>query len=256
MQITFLGTGTSQGVPIIGCKCKVCQSLNPKDNRLRSSIHIQKGETAIIIDTGPDFRQQLLKNKIDDIDAIVYTHEHKDHVAGLDDVRPINFLKEKDIPIYAEKRVLNALETEFHYAFSEKKYPGVPSIETHAIENKPFTINNVNLLPIRVMHHKLPVLGFRIGDFAYITDANFISAEEKLKLNHLDVLVLNALRKEEHISHFTFFQALQLIKELQPKQAYLTHISHQLGSHEQIMKELPENISLAFDGLQIHVNDK
>lgn len=253
MQITFLGTGTSQGIPIVGCTCSVCRSSNPKDKRLRCSMHIQSGETAIIIDTGPDFRQQLLTNKIDDIDAIVYTHEHKDHVAGLDDVRPINFLQRKDIPIYAEKRVLKALEREFHYAFAEKKYPGVPNLMTNEISTQPFFIQNVELIPIRVMHHQLPVLGFRTGNFAYVTDANFIAQEEKEKLEGLDVFVINALRREQHISHYTLQEAIELIKELKPKQAYLTHLSHQMGKHIDLQSELPGNIQPAFDGLRIHL---
>lgn len=256
MQITFLGTGTSQGVPIVGCKCKVCQSTNPKDKRLRCSIHIQQQETAIVIDTGPDFRQQLLQNKIDDIDAIVFTHEHKDHVAGLDDVRPINFLQEKDMPIYAEQRVLNALKNEFHYAFAAKKYPGVPNLVQHCITTQPFSIGSMHLQPIRVLHHKLPVLGFRINNFAYITDANSISAQEQEKLRDLDVLVLNALRREDHLSHFTLSEALQVIEQLAPKQAYLIHLSHQMGLHNELECELPNRVSVAFDGLKIQIPDK
>ncbi len=253
MKITFLGTGTSQGIPVIGCNCEVCLSDDPKDKRLRCSIHIEIDNLSIIIDTGPDFRQQLLRERITDIDAILYTHEHKDHVAGLDDVRPINFFQKKDMPIYAESRVLTALKREFPYAFSENKYPGVPQLKLHEIENKPFLINGIEITPIRVMHYKLPVFGFRIQDFAYITDANYIDDQELEKLKNLDALVLNALRYKEHISHYTFDEAIEIIDRLQPKKAYLTHISHMLDKHQSVQKQVPPNIALAFDGLRIQV---
>ncbi|MBX2846448.1 MAG: MBL fold metallo-hydrolase [Saprospiraceae bacterium] len=253
MKITFLGTGTSQGVPVIGCKCKVCSSTDPRDKRLRCAMYIETEDTRIIIDTGPDFRQQLLNNQIQDIDAILYTHEHKDHVAGLDDVRPINFLQRKDMPLYAEERVILALEREFHYAFSENKYPGVPRLLINKIDEQPFFINKTPIIPIRVMHHRLPILGFRIHDFAYITDANFIAEQELEKLKNLDVLVLNALRFEKHISHFTLSEAVELVQKLQPKKAYLTHISHLMDRHETINKHLPANIHLAFDGFQFQL---
>lgn len=252
MKVTFLGTGTSQGVPIIGCDCNVCKSTNPKDKRLRSSIFLEIDNQKIVIDTGTDFRQQLLNNHIEDIDAIIYTHEHKDHIAGLDDIRPINYLKKKDIPIYAEHRVLEALKGEFHYAFAEIKYPGLPKLTTHEIQNTSFQINQTTFQPIRVMHHKLPVFGYRINDFAYITDANFIASEELDKLKNLDVLVINALRYESHISHFTFDEALAIIEQLQPKQAYLTHISHLLDLHDVVNAKLPAQIRLAYDGLVIN----
>lgn len=253
MKVTFLGTGTSQGVPIIGCHCAVCQSKDPKDKRLRSSVFIEVNSVKIIIDTGPDFRQQLLREHIEDISAILYTHEHKDHVAGLDDVRPINFLQEKDMPIYAEPRVIEALEREFHYAFSETSYPGVPQLIVHPIGLKEFEIEGVTVTPIRAFHHQLPILGFRIGNFAYITDANRIEESELNKLAGLEVLVVNALRKESHISHFTLDEAVEIATQINPKQTYLTHISHMLGKHNEVNKGLPKNISLAFDQLQIHL---
>lgn len=253
MKITFLGTGTSQGVPVIGCDCSVCQSDEPRDKRLRCSIYIQEGENSIVIDTGPDFRQQLLRENITDIDAIVYTHEHKDHIAGLDDIRPINYFQKKDMPLYAEERVCDALKREFPYAFTENKFPGLPQISLNVIDNKMFEAANFQLTPIRVMHHKLPVFGYRIKGFAYITDANHIADEELEKLKGLDVLVLNALRYKEHISHFNIEQALAVIEQLQPKQSYLTHISHLLDIHQSVEKQLPANISLAFDGLTINV---
>jgi len=253
MKITLLGTGTSQGIPVIGCDCKVCTSDNPKDKRLRCSIHIQEGDNSIVIDTGPDFRQQLLKESITNIDAILYTHEHKDHVAGLDDIRPINFLHKKDMPLYGEQRVIEALKREFPYAFTEHKYPGVPQLTLHTIENRPFSVANFKVTPIRVMHHKLPVFGFRIKNFAYITDANFIEKTELEKLKNLDVLILNALRFKEHISHFNLEQAIAIVKQLQPKQTYFTHISHLLDQHQTVQKTLPDHISLAFDGLSFQV---
>ena len=253
MKITFLGTGTSQGVPVIGCNCAVCQSENPKDKRLRCSIAIEENGKRIIIDSGPDFRQQLLRENITDVDAIIYTHEHKDHVAGLDDVRPINHFHKKDMEIYAEARVIEALKREFQYAFTANKYPGVPQLNLHEIENKPFQVSGFEVLPVRVMHHKLPVYGFRIGNFAYITDANYIAPEEMDKLKNLDVLVLNALRYQEHISHYTLDEAIEVINVLKPTRAFLTHISHWLDLHEVVNKTLPPHISLAFDGFSFNV---
>ncbi len=253
MKISFLGTGTSQGIPMIGCHCAVCKSTNPKDKRLRSSIAIEVNQKKLIIDTGPDFRTQLLREKIEDIDAILYTHEHKDHIAGLDDVRPINFLQHKAIPIFAEARVIDALKNEFHYAFDEQQYLGAPKLSLTEIGTEQFDCLGVSVLPIRVFHHKLPVLGFRIHDFAYITDANRIEEEELKKLEHLDILVINALRIEQHISHFTLEEALEIVSKLRPKQTYLTHISHFLGLHDEINQSLPQNVRLAFDQLSIQI---
>lgn len=253
MIITFLGTGTSQGVPVIACDCKVCNSVDYKDKRLRSAIHVQTDKTSIIVDIGPDFRQQVLRENILSLDAVVLTHEHKDHTAGLDDVRSYNFKQKQDIPVYARINVLNQLKDEFQYIFSSTKYPGVPQIELKEIVNKPFTINEVGIVPIEVLHYKLPVFGFRFSSFAYVTDAKTISIQEKLKLKDLDVLVLNALQKTDHISHLTLGEAIDLIEEIKPKTAYLTHISHNLGLASDVSALLPENIHLAYDGLKIEV---
>ena len=252
LKVKFLGTGTSQGVPMIACECKVCKSDDSKDKRLRSSIYIQKNNTSIVIDTGPDFRQQMLNNNILELDAVIYTHEHKDHVAGLDDIRAFNHKYKKDMNIYCSDRVFTALEREYIYIFNERYfYPGIPKVNRHRIDSNIFYIDNIKIIPIEVMHYKLPVMGFRIDDFCYITDANFISDKEKLKMQELDVLVINALRIQKHVSHFNLDESLELIRELNPKKAYLTHISHQLGFYADISKELPENVFLAYDGLDI-----
>ncbi len=251
IKVTFLGTGTSQGIPLVACNCNVCTSINEKDKRLRTSVLVETEKTTLVIDSGPDFRQQLLREKVKRLDAVVFTHEHKDHIAGLDEVRAFNFINKIKMPVYATERVQKALHREFAYIFSEEKYPGVPEVEIFSFENEPFSVGNILLEPINVMHYKLPVKGFKINRFAYITDANFIQEEEKKKLYGLDVLVINALRREPHISHFTFNEAIDLVKELKPKKAYFTHIAHQLGLHEEVSKELPPNIELAFDGLQL-----
>ena len=251
MTITFLGTGTSQGVPLIVCDCIVCQSSDAKDKRLRTSILVEDEGTTFVIDTGPDFRQQCLRERIKNIDAVVFTHEHKDHIAGLDEVRAFNFIQQKRMPVYATVRVQEALKREFAYIFTDEKYPGVPEIDLHTITNESFYINSSKILPVDVMHYKLPVKAFRIKDFTYITDANFITESEKEKIKGSKTIVINALRKEEHISHYTFEQAIDLMNELQPEKAYFTHISHQLGLHQIISKELPSFIELAYDGLKI-----
>ena len=246
-----MGTGTSQGVPLIACKCEVCVSTNVKDKRLRSAIMIESESTCIVIDTGPDFRQQMLREQVEKLDAVVFTHEHKDHIAGLDDVRAFNFIQKKHMDVYATLRVQSAIKREFAYIFAEEKYPGIPLINLHEIGLEPFKINDIDLLPIEVMHYKMPVLGFRIGDFTYITDAKSISNLEKEKIKGSKILVLNALRREEHLSHFTFQEAINLVNELNIEQAYFTHISHQLGLHDAVSEELPDHIFLAFDGLKL-----
>lgn len=253
LKITFLGTGTSQGVPLIGCKCQVCKSSSQHDKRLRSSVLVESANTRIVIDSGPDFRQQLLRERIQKLDAVVFTHEHKDHIAGLDEVRAFNYLNKMRMPVYATERVQKALKREFAYIFSEERYPGIPEIDLYTIDNDVFLIRDLVIEPINVMHHQLPVKSFKINKFAYVTDANFIADTEKEKLKNLDVLVLNALRREEHISHFTFKEAIDLVKELNPKKTYFTHISHQLGLHNDVNKELTSNIELSFDGLQVVV---
>lgn len=251
MKITFLGTGTSQGVPLISCSCNICKSTDPKDKRLRSSILIEDKGKAVIIDTGPDFRQQMLRADVRNLDAVVFTHEHKDHTAGFDDIRAFNYVNKKKMEVYASARVQEAIRREFAYIFSDFKYPGIPEINLHLLENKLTAIEGIDFLPIEVMHYKLPVFGFRIKDFTYITDANYISDTEKEKIKGTKILVLNALRREPHISHYTLKQAIELVKEINPERAYFTHISHQLGLHEDVQKELPPNIELAYDGLKI-----
>ncbi|MGD1848793.1 MAG: MBL fold metallo-hydrolase [Salibacteraceae bacterium] len=251
MQVTFLGTGTSQGVPVIGCSCEVCASADPRDNRLRSSVWVQVDGLSLVIDTGPDFRQQMLQAKVKNLDAVLFTHEHKDHLAGLDDIRAYNFILRRSIDVYATPRVQEALKRDFHYIFAEDKYPGVPDVDLHTIGNAAFEVGNVQVQPIEVLHYRLPVLGFRIGDFTYITDANYIPDEEKEKIYGSKVLVLNALRRQKHISHFTLEEALEVARELNPETTYFTHISHQLGTHEQVARELPSGVGLAYDGLTI-----
>lgn len=253
MRITFLGTGTSQGVPLIGCGCAVCQSKDTKDNRLRCSVLVETNGKRIVVDTGPDFRQQMLRYNVNTLDAVILTHEHKDHLAGLDEVRAYNFLQQKVMPVYATQRVQQAIRREFAYIFETPQYPGIPKIDLHTIGHAPFEAEGIPVTPVEVMHHQLPVLGFRFGNFAYITDANFISETEKKKIANCEILVLNALRREAHISHFTLAEALALVEELQPKQAYFTHISHQLGLHEEIEKELPPNVKIAYDGLVVEI---
>lgn len=253
MIITFLGTGTSQGVPVIGCSCAVCQSLDFRDKRLRTSLHIAIDGNSFVFDTGPDFRQQALRERIATLDAVIFTHEHKDHTAGLDDVRAYNFRQKKDMPIYGHPRVINQLKQEFAYAFADYRYPGVPLLEVHEIDNQPFTINGTRLTPIQVYHYKLPVFGFRLGDFTYITDANAIPEEEKQKVKGSKILVLNALQQQPHISHFTLEEAIAIAQELEAEQTYLIHMSHRMGQHEEVNKLLPIGISLAYDGLKLEL---
>lgn len=251
MKVSFLGTGTSQGVPVIGCNCSVCTSLDFRDQRFRSSILFEVDGISLVVDTGPDFRMQMLRAGIKKLDAVLFTHEHKDHTAGLDDIRPFNFLQKKDIPIFGRSHVLEQIQREYSYIFSGKKYPGVPMVETIVIDDRPFQIEGIQIIPIPVMHYKLPVLGFRIGDFTYITDANFIPEESIELILGTEILVLNALQKEAHISHFTLDEAVAIAHRIGAKQTYFTHISHRLGNHAQIEDELPEGIALAYDGLTV-----
>lgn len=254
MKITFLGTGTSQGVPVIACDCPVCSSLDFRDKRTRTSILIEIEGNSFVVDTGPDFRTQMLRERVKKLDAVIFTHEHKDHTAGMDDIRSFNFLQQKDMPIYGTKSVIQQIKREFAYIFEQIKYPGVPAVEVHEITNKPFNVGETTFTPIQVMHYRLPVFGYRIGDFTYITDANQIDDEEIEKIKGTKTLVLNALQKTHHISHFTLDQAVALVQEIKPERAYFTHISHKLGLHSEIEANLPDSIYLAYDGLKITTN--
>ncbi len=253
MRVRFLGTGTSSGVPLIGCSCPVCTSTDPRDKRLRSSILIETDGKTLVVDIGPDFRQQMLREDVRNLDAVLMTHSHKDHTGGLDDIRAYNFMLKKDMPIYLDEYTEKVLRNHYDYIFDIDPYPGIPRVKLRRIGNEPFLAEGVPVVPIQVYHHKMPVLGFRIHNFTYITDANLIPDEEKRKIKGTDVLVLNALRLEAHISHFTLDQALALIEELQPRQTYLIHMSHQLGKHADINKELPRGVALSYDGLHIEV---
>jgi phosphoribosyl 1,2-cyclic phosphate phosphodiesterase len=240
---------------MIGCDCPVCRSLDPRDQRLRVSVHVVVEGRSLVIDTGPDFRQQMLRARITQLDAVLFTHEHKDHTAGLDDIRAFNFRQQQEIPVFAEPRVIRQLQQEFAYIFAEQKYPGVPQVSVHAIESdtEPFDVLGLAVQPLRALHYRLPVLGFRIGGFVYLTDANYLAPETLDLLRGADTIVLNALRREPHISHFTLAQAVEILEELAPRRAYLTHISHQLGRHREVEAELPAWIRLAYDGLKIEV---
>lgn len=253
LKITFLGTGTSSGVPMIACPCEVCASADKNDTRLRSSILVQSAATTFVVDTTPDFRYQMLRANVKTLDAVLFTHHHKDHIAGLDDIRAYNYFQQQPMDIYAGILTQQQLRKEFSYAFSDKKYPGIPEMNVITIEQEPFYIGDVPVLPILVWHHKMPVHGYRFGDFTYITDANRIDAEEKTKIKGSAVMVLNALRKEKHVSHFSLEESLALVKELDIPEAYLTHISHQLGLHQEVNRELPTGIELAYDGLVIEI---
>ena len=252
MTITFLGTGTSQGVPVIACGCEVCTSADKRDKRLRSSILVE-GDKTVVIDSGPDFRYQMLRENVHHLDALVFTHEHKDHVAGMDDIRAFNYKQNSPIDVYAEERVQLAIKKEFHYIFTEFKYPGIPQVNLKTITSEPFFIGDIKFIPIEVMHYKLPVKGFRINDFTYITDAKTISESEKQLIKGSSILVINALQKQTHISHFTLDEAVAFAQEIGAERTYFTHISHRLGRHEDISKDLPLGIELAYDGLKMEI---
>jgi phosphoribosyl 1,2-cyclic phosphate phosphodiesterase len=253
MIITLLGTGTSSGVPLVGCTCPVCRSIDFRDKRLRASIHIATQGRSFVIDTGPDFRQQVLRLDLLQLDAVLYTHEHKDHTAGLDEVRAYNFRSGRDMPIYGRPTVLTQLQREFAYIFAEKKYPGVPRVQVNVIKNEPFDILGIRIIPIEVMHHKLPVYGYRIGDFTYLTDLNYISETELAKVMGTKILVLDALQRDPHISHFTLDEAVALAQRVGAEQTYFTHISHKLGLHREVEAELPPGIRLGYDTLQLRL---
>ncbi len=238
---------------MVGCGCDVCRSTDPHDKRLRSSILVRVDSQTIVVDCGPDFRTQMLRERVMSIDAILLTHEHKDHVSGLDDIRGFNVFLRREIPIYAEQRVLEAVQTDFRYAFGEMKYPGAPDMELHEIVNQPFRVGTTHVTPIRGFHHELPVLGFRIGDFAYLTDFNLIPEEEFPKLKGIDTLVINALQRERHTTHFTLEQALEQIERIAPRVSYLTHTSHRMGFHEDTERSLPPGVHMAYDGMKLEV---
>ncbi|MDR2585803.1 MAG: MBL fold metallo-hydrolase [Prevotellaceae bacterium] len=250
-KLIFLGTGTSQGVPVIGCHCNVCASSDTRDQRLRASVYLEYQGVRLLIDAGPDFRQQLLRAKISNIDAILLTHQHIDHIAGLDDIRAFNYINNRAMDIYAEERVHHAIKGMYPYAFKDDKYPGIPEFALHTIDQNPFTVRGVEIIPIRVWHAKLPILGFRIANLAYITDANYIDDSELTKLSDLSVLVINAVRQKPHISHFTLAQAIAIVQKVGAKEGFITHISHRMGLHKEVEKVLPKGVSFAYDGLEL-----
>lgn len=255
MKIIILGTGTSVGIPMIGCSCAVCRSDDPRDKRLRTAAYLETPDLRLCIDTGPDFRQQMLQNGITRLDAVLFTHSHQDHIAGLDDTRPFSIFQQRSLDLYADALTQDALRRSFFYAFDPQfKYPGGPDLSLHSIEHgKAFRIGTTDIIPITITHGNLPILGFRIGDFTYITDASHISPESQAQIKGSKVLILNALRLQPHWSHFSLSQALEMIDCLQPERAYLTHFSHQIGKHAEVETQLPTHIRLAYDGLEIVV---
>jgi len=253
MRVTILGSGTSQGVPVIACKCDVCRSDDTRDKRLRSAIMIEEKGLRIVVDAGPDFRQQMLTNNVDNLDAILLTHEHADHIFGLDDIRSFNWLRKSPMDIYCEPRVQKSLRNIFNYVFAANKYPGIPQMDLIDLENREFNIGPVDIMPIRVFHHKLPVYGFRFGAFAYLTDFNAIEEIELEKLTGIDTLVICSLRINSHISHLNLEGALELIQKIGPRRAYLTHMSHEMGKHQDLLAQLPSNVEPAYDGLVLDI---
>lgn len=249
LTITLLGTGTSSGVPMIACECGVCSSTDKKDKRLRSSILVQSPNTTLVVDTGPDFRYQMLRQKVKHLDAVVFTHPHKDHLAGLDDIRAFNYMTKRPIEVYADALTEEAVRRDFYYAFADMKYPGIPELNLNTITQDPFVVGDIPVMPVPVWHMKMPVMGYRFGKFTYITDANRIDAASKERIRGSEILVVNALRREPHISHFTLQEAIDLVRELGIPTAYFTHISHQLGKHADVEAELPPGIHLGYDGL-------
>jgi phosphoribosyl 1,2-cyclic phosphate phosphodiesterase len=251
LKVTFLGTGTSQGVPVIGCDCEICRSLDYRDKRLRVSVFLEVDGKNLVIDAGPDFRQQMLREHVSRLDAVILTHSHKDHIAGLDDVRAFNFLQKQGMPIYGTAKTLEQIKVEYYYAFEGEKYPGIPVLNLNEITGADFSFDGIKIISLPVMHMKMPVLGFRVGDFSYITDANFIPDTTLEKLKGTRVLVLNALQKDSHLSHFTLDEAIVQARKIGANQTYFTHMSHKMGLHQQVSKELPAGIALAHDGLTI-----
>ncbi len=254
MRLTFLGTGTSQGVPVIACRCGVCTSTDPKDSRLRTSALLSLDDSKnILFDIGPDFRQQMLHHRVDHLEAILITHAHRDHVAGLDDIRSFNYVQHRKMDVFLNAEAEVTIRRDYHYIFSPHIYPGLPEADLHQVDDEPFVAAGIEVIPIKVMHKDLPILGYRIGDLAYITDTNLIPPKEILKLSGVKVLVLNALRKEKHFSHYCLPEALEVIAQVAPERAYLTHISHEMGRHADVQSELPDGVFLAYDGLQINI---
>lgn len=250
LKVTMLGTGTSQGVPVIGCQCIVCKSKDQKDKRLRSSILLEWNNQNFVVDTGPDFRQQMLREDVRSLRAVLYTHEHKDHIAGMDDVRSFNFLEKRDMELYCTEEVEKALRREFHYAFEANKYPGVPNVNINHFDDESFRLLDGPLVtPIQLYHYKMPVKGFRIGNFAYLTDLKSIETKELNKLKGVEYLILDCLRESPHISHLNLEEAIELVDVIQPKQTYLTHISHLFDTHKNITNKLPKSVSPGYDGL-------